>query len=93
MTPDTVDLLTKFGLPTAALILVLWSGARGYWVFGATHREVVQRLNVDIANLRNEVRELRTQYREDMAKERALSDSLLGVGERVAAAAEKAAAK
>jgi hypothetical protein len=61
MTPDTVDLLTKFGLPTAALILVLWSGAKGYWVFGPVHREIVQRLNVDIANLRNEVRELRTQ--------------------------------
>lgn len=91
MSPAMIDLLTKFGLPTFLLVAVLWTGKRGDWVFGATYVEMQRRLNVDIALLRNEVKELRQQYREDMARERALSDSLLGVGERVAAAAEKAA--
>jgi hypothetical protein len=95
MSADMTDLIKTLGVPVALLVAALVTGAREkpLWVFGSVHREAVQRLNVDIANLRNELRELRTQYRDDMAKERALSDSLLGVGERVAAAAEKAAAK
>jgi hypothetical protein len=55
------------------------------------HDEFVTELRTENGKLHAEIVELRRQYREDMAKERDLSNSLLGVGERVAAAAEKAA--
>jgi hypothetical protein len=37
---DVTELIRTLGLPLAILIVVLWSGARDYWVFGARYREM-----------------------------------------------------
>jgi hypothetical protein len=37
--------LQTFGLPLTMLVIVLWTGARGMWVFGRTHDDVVEDRN------------------------------------------------
>lgn len=38
MTPDFLDLAQRVGLPVAILLVILWGGAKGYWVFGWVYR-------------------------------------------------------
>jgi hypothetical protein len=41
LTPEAFkDLVQTLGLPLALLVIVLWTGARDMWVFGARYREM-----------------------------------------------------
>jgi hypothetical protein len=46
LTPDGfATFVQTLGLPLALLIVVLWTGARGMWVFGKTHNELLEDRN------------------------------------------------
>jgi hypothetical protein len=46
LTPESfADLIKTFGFPTAGLIFLLWSGARGMWVFGKTYNDLLEDRN------------------------------------------------
>lgn len=36
------QLVRDVGVPVAILAFILWAGAKEWWVYGATHRRVVQ---------------------------------------------------
>jgi hypothetical protein len=38
---------TTFGFPLGSLILILWAGARGDWVYGWYHRRTIAALEKD----------------------------------------------
>lgn len=40
---DVVSLVQSFGVPVSLLLVILWTGARGRWVFGRTYDEMKQR--------------------------------------------------
>jgi hypothetical protein len=73
MSPELLRAIAQGGAGVIAVaVLIAIVGARDVplWVFGSYYRETVQRLNVDIALLRNELR-----------AERELNQRLLGVTE------------
>jgi hypothetical protein len=46
LTPEGfATFVQTLGLPLALLIVVLWTGARGLWVFGKTHNELLEDRN------------------------------------------------
>ena len=48
-----IDLLTKGGLVTA-LLVALWGGMRGWYVWKCTHEETIKSLNETITRTRDE---------------------------------------
>lgn len=40
---DIVTLVQVFGVPVTLLLVILWTGARGKWVYGRTYDEMKQR--------------------------------------------------
>jgi hypothetical protein len=46
LTPELIPaLLQTFGPTFGLLLIVLWTGARGMWVFGKTHDELMEDRN------------------------------------------------
>jgi hypothetical protein len=40
---DITPLVRDFGVPVALLLIILWTGARGKWVYGRTYDEMKRR--------------------------------------------------
>jgi predicted nucleotidyltransferase len=40
---DITPLVRDFGVPVALLLIILWTGARGKWVYGRTYEEMRRR--------------------------------------------------
>lgn len=40
MTPELLELVKVFGIPTALAIGIFWAGARDMWVYGSRFREM-----------------------------------------------------
>lgn len=70
------------GLPVALLLTALWSGARGLWLFGSTHRLIVERYQHDLDEMTTD----RDFWRAEALRGTDLAERAIGHAEQIATA-------
>lgn len=59
------DIVNRFGLPLAMLIVALWTGSLGVWIFRRQHEAILKGKDEQIVTLKDRLAEMRTEHAED----------------------------
>ena len=68
------ELVQQFGLPLAMLLVALWSGSLGVWIFRRQHEAILKGKDEQIETLKERIAEMRTEHVEDTRMLRAERD-------------------
>lgn len=80
MTPDFWwNLAERFGLPMAMALVALWTGSLGVWIFRRQHEAIVKGKDEQIADLREQLKNQRTEHADDTTQLRAERDRAIAM--------------
>ena len=85
---DLLSLASDIGV-IGLLLMIMWGGAKAFWVWGWSHRESVADLKAQLAKQEAEFAKREIKYEKEIAEWKGIAISATDIGARVTRVAEE----